>query len=126
MNKIFLILFSFWSFFLSFFFGIFFLFLWRSPICTTFDSCDVIKIRQMRGEWKRKPLKKRWIITHFYDVTRIKSGTDWAPSFFLCYVSLSPSLSPLSLSLFLSQYSYLSIFIFYNLKERWIYCGTKS
>ena len=46
---------------------------------TSFDSCDVIKMRKMRGEVEKKP-KKRWRIAHFYYVTGIKSGTDWASS----------------------------------------------
>ena len=52
----------------------------RSPICPTFDSCDVIKMREMRGEVGKKTPKKRWIIPHFYDVTAIKCSTDWASS----------------------------------------------
>ena len=32
-------------------------------------QCDVIKMRETRGEVGKKPNKKRWIITHFYDVT---------------------------------------------------------
>ena len=31
----------------------------RSPICTTFDSCDVIKTREMREEVRKKTPKKR-------------------------------------------------------------------
>ena len=43
---------------------------WQSPIWVKNDPCDVIKMREMRGsKWERKPLKKRWIIPHFYDVT---------------------------------------------------------
>ena len=30
----------------------------RSPICPTFDSCDVIKMRDMRGEVGKKTHKK--------------------------------------------------------------------
>ena len=30
---------------------------------------DVIKMREMRGEVGKKTPKKRWIISHFYDVT---------------------------------------------------------
>jgi hypothetical protein len=40
-------------------------------------------MREMRGEVGKKTLKKRWIISHFYDVTGIKSRTDWALSFLL-------------------------------------------
>ena len=32
-------------------------------------SCDVIKMREMRGEMEKKTPKKRLIIPHFYDVT---------------------------------------------------------
>ena len=31
-------------------------------------QCDVIKMKEMRGEVEKKPPKKIWIITHFYDV----------------------------------------------------------
>ena len=38
--------------------------------CLKNQPCDVKKIREMRGEVGKKTLKKkRWIITHFYDVT---------------------------------------------------------
>ena len=51
--------------------------IWTKPnlhhFCTTFVNFGVIKMREMRGE--RKPLKKRWRISHFYDFTGIKSGT---------------------------------------------------
>ena len=30
----------------------------RSPICPTFDSCDVIKMRKMRGELEKETPKK--------------------------------------------------------------------
>ena len=36
------------------------------------DMCDVIKIFKKEGreeKWERKPLKKRWIQTYFYDAT---------------------------------------------------------
>ena len=36
---------------------------------TQYDSCDVIKMREMRGEVRKKTPKKIWIIPHFYDVT---------------------------------------------------------
>ena len=39
-------------------------------------------MREMRGEVGKKTLKKRWIISHFYDVTVIKSRTDWTLSFY--------------------------------------------
>ena len=38
----------------------------------------VIKMREMRGEVGKKASKNRWIIPYFYDVTEIKSRTDWA------------------------------------------------
>ena len=31
----------------------------RSTICPTFDSCDVINMREMRGEVRKKTPKKR-------------------------------------------------------------------
>ena len=38
--------------------------------CLKKQPSDVIKMMEMRGEVvKKKLLKKRWIITHFYDVT---------------------------------------------------------
>ena len=46
------------------------------------QPCDVIKMREIRGEFQRKPIKKKWMITHFYDVT-------W-----LICESLSPSTHP--------------------------------
>ena len=33
------------------------------------QPCDVIKMREMRGEVGKKTPKKRWIIPHFCDVT---------------------------------------------------------
>ena len=33
------------------------------------QPCDVIKMKVMRGEVRKKPINKRWIIPHFYDVT---------------------------------------------------------
>ena len=41
----------------------------QRPNCVKNDPCDVIKMREMRGEVGKKPLKERWIIPHFYDVT---------------------------------------------------------
>ena len=37
------------------------------------QSCDVIKMREMKGEVGKKTSKKRWKIPYFYDVTGIKS-----------------------------------------------------
>ncbi len=34
----------------------------------------------MRGEEGKETPKERWRIPHFYYVTGIKSGTDWASS----------------------------------------------
>ena len=33
--------------------------------CLKNQPCDVIKIREMRGEVRKKPKKKRWIIPQF-------------------------------------------------------------
>ena len=44
---------------------------WQRSNCVKNDQCDVIKMREIRGEVWRKPLKKRWLIPHFYDVTWI-------------------------------------------------------
>ena len=35
------------------------------------QPCDVIKMKEIRGEMVKKIPKKRWIIPHFYDVTRL-------------------------------------------------------
>ena len=37
--------------------------------CLKNQPCDVLKIREMRGEVGKKTPKKIWIIPHFYDVT---------------------------------------------------------
>ena len=42
----------------------------RSPICTTFNSCDVIKWGRWEEKWE-KNLQKR---DGEYDVTEIKNG----------------------------------------------------
>ena len=48
-----------------------------------------------RKEWKRKPLKKRWIIPHFYDVTLSdflvpkNVDTRWLSGEYICEVENS-------------------------------------
>ena len=37
--------------------------------CLKNQPCDVIKLKEMRGEVGKKTPKKIWIISHFYDVT---------------------------------------------------------
>ena len=38
---------------------------------TKCQPSDVIKMREMKGEVRKTTNKKRWIIPHFYDVTRL-------------------------------------------------------
>ena len=46
----------------------------RSPICTTFDSCDVIKLRDSPSLFKAFLSHFSYNLPHLYDVTGIKSG----------------------------------------------------
>ena len=56
---------------------------WQSPNCIKNDPCDVIKWGRLEEKWERNPIKKRWIIPHFYYVTRIIFDTIWALSLFV-------------------------------------------
>ena len=43
--------------------------------CVKNDPCEVIKMRERKGDVGKNTFKKRWIIPHFYDVTRMSFET---------------------------------------------------